>query len=66
MAYSDFDLRTAVRTFGLNEVRDVDLFAGVPPVEPGETLIRQLAEFAPVAVAVNSEKPGASTSSPRS
>lgn len=56
MAYSDFDLRTAVRTFGLTEVRDVDLFAAAPPVEPSDFLATVLAEFAPVALGVNTEK----------
>ena len=56
MAYSDFDLRTALRAFGLTEDRDADLFAGVVPLEPSSFLSVWLTEFAPVAVGVNSEK----------
>jgi hypothetical protein len=56
MAFSDFDLRAAVETFGLAEDRDADLFAGVAPLEPGEVLRAWLDEFAPVALGVNSEK----------
>lgn len=55
MAYSDFDLKTAVATFGLTEDRDADLFAGVAPLEPGDYLRRWLEEFAPVAVGFNTE-----------
>src|SRR5262245_33907183 len=56
MAYSDFDLRTAVHTFGLAEERDTNLFADVEPLEPSEFLRAWLDEFAPVALGVNSEK----------
>ena len=40
MAFSDFDLRAAVQTFGLREERNTDLFAGVAPLEPSEYLRR--------------------------
>jgi hypothetical protein len=56
MAYSDFDLRTAVHTFGLTEERNADLFADVPPLEPSDVLVNWLNEFAPVALGVNSER----------
>ncbi len=56
MAYSDFDLRTAVHTFALVEVRDTDVFGDVAPVEPSEFLRVWLDKFAPVALGVNSEK----------
>jgi hypothetical protein len=56
MAFSDFDLRTAVQTFGLREDRDADLFPDVDPLEPSEFLRVWLDEFAPVALGVNSEK----------
>jgi hypothetical protein len=56
MAYSDFDLKTAIRTFGLVEDRTTDLFAGVAPLEPGDYLRAWLDEFAPVALGVNTEK----------
>jgi hypothetical protein len=56
MLYSDFDLKTAVERFGLTEVRDVDLFAAVEPIEAGVELRSWLQEFAPVALGVNSER----------
>jgi hypothetical protein len=55
MAFSDFNLRTAVETFGLQEERDTDLFARVAPVEPNEFTRALLDEFTPVVVSVNSE-----------
>ncbi len=56
MAFSDFDLRGALQAFGLTEVRDIDLFADVPHLEPSSFLTVWIDEFAPVAVGVNSEK----------
>lgn len=56
MAFSDFDLKTAVESFGLTERGDVDLFADTEPLVPGESLRAWLQRFAPVALAVNSEK----------
>jgi hypothetical protein len=56
MAFSDFDLKTAVHTFDLTEERGTDLFAGVAPLEPSDFLRVWLEEFAPVALGVNSEK----------
>ena len=56
MAYSDFDLKTAVDTFALIEERDVDLFAAVEPIEPSEGLRGWLDEFAPIALGVSTEK----------
>lgn len=56
MAYSDFELKTAVHSFGLTEARDMDLFGEVAPLEPGEFLKVWLEKFAPVALGVNSEK----------
>lgn len=55
MAFSDFDLRTVVDTFGLREEWNIDLFAGTSPIEPSDYLRAWLAEFAPIAVAVNTE-----------
>jgi hypothetical protein len=55
MAFSDFNLRTAVETFGLQEERDTDLFARVAPVEPKESMRAWLDEFAPVAIGINTE-----------
>jgi hypothetical protein len=56
MAFSDFDLKTAVHTFALTEDRDTDLFAAVEPVQPSEFLRVWLEKLAPVAMGVNSEK----------
>jgi hypothetical protein len=56
MSFSDFDLRRAVDTFGLDEDRDTDLFAAVEPLAPSEYVRAWLDEFAPVALGVNSEK----------
>jgi hypothetical protein len=56
MSYSDFDLKTALRTFGLVEERDRDLFAAVEPIEPTPYLVDWLAEFGPVALGMNTEK----------
>ncbi len=56
MAYSDFDLPTARDRFGLTLVEDVDLFAATPEVPPGPLLQQTLTEWAPVALATNTEK----------
>jgi hypothetical protein len=56
MFLSDFDLRTALQTFGLTVQRDIDLFASVAPLETSEFLRTWLDEFGPVALGVNSEK----------
>ena len=56
MAFSDFDLKTAVQTFALSEEGNVDLFAAVPPLEPSAFLRIWLDTFARVALGVNSEK----------
>src|SRR5436305_11954827 len=56
MAFNDFDLKTAVRTFELVEDRDSDLFAAVEPIEPNPYLVEWLAEFAPLALGINTEK----------
>ena len=56
MAFSDFDLRTAVQTFGLREERDTELFRDITPLEPSPFVRAWLDEFAPVALGVNSEK----------
>ena len=55
MSFSDFDLRRAVDTFGLQEDRDCDLFATVEPLIPSEFVRVWLDEFAPVALGINSE-----------
>ncbi len=56
MSYADYDLRTAVQTFGLTEGRDTDIFAAVGPLEPSEFLRVWLDEFAPLALGVNTER----------
>ncbi len=56
MAFADFDLKTAVQRFQLSENRKTDLFNGVEPIEPSDHLRGWLAEFAPVALGVNTER----------
>jgi len=56
LAYNDFDLKTAIETFSLTEDRDADLFSEVAPIEPSPSLRDLLEEFAPVALATNTEK----------
>ncbi len=56
MAYSDFDLRTVRERFDLTLVEDADLFAVTVEIEPGEWLRMTLAEWAPAALAMNTEK----------
>ncbi len=56
MAYSDFDLLTVQERFGLTLVEDIDLFAAVTEMVPGERLRLMLAEWAPAALAMNTEK----------
>jgi hypothetical protein len=55
MAYGDFDLKTAVHTFGLTEEDSTDLFAAVEALPPSDYLSSWLQEFAPVALGINSE-----------
>jgi hypothetical protein len=55
MAYSDFDLKTAVQRFGLTEVSNVNLFADIKPIEPSESLQAWIKQFAPVAIGLNTE-----------
>ena len=55
MAYSDFDLKTAVRSFGLTEVRDRDLFPSVQAIPPGPYLVDLIAANSAAALLVNSE-----------
>jgi hypothetical protein len=56
MAYPDFDLKTALSTFGLIEDRDTDLFAAVAPLEPSEFLRGWLDEYGPVALSIDTER----------
>lgn len=56
MVFADFRLKTAVKAFELSEERRTDLFRHVEPIEPSEHLRGWLAEFAPVAVGINTEQ----------
>ena len=56
MAYSDFDLKKVTTDFGLTQANNLDLFAGVAPVQPSDYLREWLAEFAPVAIGFGSER----------
>jgi hypothetical protein len=55
MAFSDFDLHTAVQTFGLRVERDADLFIGVAALEPSDYLRAWLDDFGTLALAVGTE-----------
>ncbi|MGL4420945.1 MAG: hypothetical protein ACRCZF_09805 [Gemmataceae bacterium] len=55
MAYSDFDLRTALRAFGLTEQYAHDLFASITPLLPSTMLVDWLDEYTPIAVGMNTE-----------
>lgn len=56
MAYSDFDLRTARERFGLTLDENSDLFAAVPEADVPPQLRQSLDEWAPAALAMNTEK----------
>lgn len=56
MAYSDFDLKKVTTDFGLTTDQRTDLFAGVAPVTPSDYLREWLAEFAPLAIGLGSER----------
>ncbi len=56
MAFADFDLRTAVQKFQLITIEDSDIFEGVEPLEPSESVKNFLAEFSPYAMGINSEQ----------
>ncbi|WP_439629347.1 hypothetical protein [Gemmata sp.] len=56
MEYSDFDLKRVLIDFSLVTSEATDLFADVPPVEPGEHLRWWLDQYARLAVGVGSEK----------
>ena len=56
MAYFDFTLSQAVRRLSLNLVENRNLFAPAPEAEPSEFLQATLAENAPRALAMRTEK----------
>lgn len=56
MAYSEFTLETAQKTFQLDTVRSLGLFSEIEPVEPSTYLSMGLARKAPLATAIGTEK----------
>src|SRR5438270_4406588 len=56
MAFADFSLQVVQEQFGLVLVEDVDLFPAVPEVTPSDWLRQTLDEWAPAALAMNTEK----------
>ena len=56
MAFGDFSLKDVKTRFGLSTVEGADVFASVPPIEPGSRLREHLDEFTRLAIAVNTEK----------
>jgi hypothetical protein len=56
MAYADFDLETVVQRFELARNEDTDLFEDVELLEPSDVLREWLDEFAPLALAINTEQ----------
>src|SRR5437660_457508 len=56
MAFSDFDLRGVRERFGLTLEEGQDLFASIPEAAVGEQLRTFLDEWAPAALAMNTEK----------
>ena len=56
MPYAEFDLKRAVRTFGLMEDDKADLFGNIEPIQPSDSLRDLLDELAPVALGINTEQ----------
>ncbi len=57
MAYSEFSLETVTDRFGLDVRLDIGRFAGVPAIEAITPLLQEsLAEYVPLALAMNTEK----------
>jgi hypothetical protein len=56
MAFGDFDLKTACTRFGLSLEEQQDLFSSVPPLDIPPRLREILEEWAPAALAMNTEK----------
>ena len=56
MAYSEFTLETAQKTFQLDTVRSLGLFSEIEPVEPSTYLSMGLARKASLATAIGTEK----------
>jgi hypothetical protein len=56
MSYSDFTLEKVKTAFGLTIVENTMLFPDVTPLSPTYVLTEWLQEYAPLAVAINTEK----------
>lgn len=56
MPFAEFDLRTACKRFGLKTDERRDLFSSVPELEVPAQLRETLDEWAPTALAINTEK----------
>lgn len=56
MAYSNFTLETAQKTFQLDTVRSIGLFSEIEPVDPSAYLKMGLARKAALAAAIGTEK----------
>src|SRR5262249_10027719 len=56
MSYGDFDLKTAVRTFGLTNDHRCKLFEGIDHIEPSGFLRSWLGDFAGIALGIGSDK----------
>ena len=56
MAYSNFTLQAAQKTFQLEIVQSIGIFAETEQVEPSSELIKALAKKVPLAVAIGTEK----------
>ena len=56
MAYSEFTLETAQKTFQLDTVRSIGLFSKIEPVTPSAYLTTGLKKKAPLATAIGTEK----------
>ena len=56
MAYSNFTLQTAQKTFQLEIVQSIGIFAETEQVEPSSELSKALAKKVPLAVAIGTEK----------
>jgi hypothetical protein len=56
MAFNEFDLKTAVQRFELVEDRRTDVFKDVALLAPSDYLRDWLADFAPVALGINTEQ----------
>ncbi|MEG4288041.1 hypothetical protein Q5692_04520 [Microcoleus sp. C2C3] len=56
MAYSDFTLEKVQKNFDLTISEDLDIFANVPELEPSNLLTEFLADYAQLALKINTEK----------